>query len=104
MPRYNVTQRALADLRDIVGYTMETWGRKQARLYREELELGILKLALSPGLGRVRADVAPSVRSFPIARHVAFFVESEGTITVLRVLHPSMDVDRAFMDEEYRDT
>lgn len=100
MPRYDVTQRALTDLRNIARYTSETWGQKQARLYLEELELGIQKLALSPGLGRVRAEVALSVRSFPIARHVAFYVESEGEITVLRVLHPNMDVARAFTDEE----
>ncbi|MDE0367457.1 MAG: type II toxin-antitoxin system RelE/ParE family toxin [Gammaproteobacteria bacterium] len=99
MPRYDVTRQAMADLRDIVRYTMETWGRRQARLYREELELGIQKLALSPGLGRMRTDVAPSVQSFPIARHVAFYVESESGITVLRVLHPGMDVTRAFPDE-----
>ena len=100
MPRYDFTKRALEDLRDIARYTRETWGRKQARLYREEIELGIRKLALSPGMGRVRADVAPSVRSFPIARHVAFYVEGEGGITVLRLLHPSMDVARAFPDDE----
>ena len=99
MPRYDFTQRALADLRDIARYTRETWGQRQARLYREEIELGIRKLALSPGMGRVRADVAPSVRSFPIARHVAFYVEGEGGITVLRLLHPSMDVARAFSED-----
>lgn len=100
MPRYDVTPRALADLRDTVRYTRATWGRKQALLYGEALELGIQKLALSPGLGRLRADVALSVRSFPMARQVAFYVESEGGITVLRVLHPSMDVAQAFPDEE----
>ena len=100
MPRYDFTKRALDDLREIARYTRETWGQRQARLYREELELGIRKLALSPGMGRVRADVAPSVRSFPIARHVAFYVEGEGGITVLRLLHPSMDVARAFPDDE----
>ena len=100
MPRYDVTRRALTDLRDIARYTRETWGQKQARLYLEELELGIQKLALSPGLGRVRAEVALSVRSFPIARQVALYVESKGGITVLRVLHPSMDVTQAFPDEE----
>ena len=99
MPRYDFTWRALADLRNIVRYTRESWGRKQARIYREEIELGIQKLALSPGLGRVRADVAPSVRSFPIARHVAFYVESEGGITVVRVLHPAMNVASAFPEE-----
>ena len=99
MPRYDFTRRALADLREIARYTRESWGRKQARLYREELELSIQKLALSPGLGRVRANVAPSVRSFPVARHVAFYIESEDGITVLRVLHPSMDVAGAFPEE-----
>ena len=48
MPRYEFTQRALADLREIARYTRETWGRQQARLCREEIELGIRKLALSP--------------------------------------------------------
>ncbi len=100
MPRYDFTRQALDDLREIARYTRETWGRKQARLYREELELGIQKLALAPGVGRVRADVAPSVRSFPIARHVAFYREGEDGITVLRLLHPSMDIARAFHDEE----
>ena len=100
MPRCDFTQRALADLRDIARYTRETWGLKRARLYREELELGFRKLALAPGMGRVRAEVAPRVRSFPIARHIAFYCESEGGITVLRQLHPSMDVARAFPDDE----
>ena len=100
MPRYEFTQRALADLRAIARYTRETWGRQRERLYREELDLGIRKLVLSPLLGRVRADVAPTVRSFPIARHVAFDIKSEGGITLLRLCHPSLDVARAFSDDE----
>ncbi len=100
MPRYDFTRRALADLRDIARYTRRTWGQKQARLYREEFKLCVHKLALSPGIGRERADVGRSVRSFPIARHVAFYLESEGGITVLRLLHPTMDVARAFSDDE----
>ena len=100
MPPYDLTWQALDDLREIARYTKETWGREQARLYREEIELSIQKLALAPGMGRVRADVAPSVRSFPIARHVAFYREGEDGITVLRLLHPSMDVSRTFRDGE----
>jgi len=98
MPRYDFTQRALADLREIARYTRRTWGVKHARLYREEIELSIQKLALAPGLGRPREDLAPSVRSFPVARHVAFYVEREAEIRVLRLLHPSMDVGRVFSE------
>lgn len=100
IPRYDFTQRALADLRNIARYTRETWGVTQARLYRQEIELGIQKLALSPSMGRAREDVATSVRSFPVARHIAFYTESDGGITVLRVLHPSMDVGRALSPDE----
>ena len=101
IPRYDFTLRALADLRDIACHTQRTWGHKQAQLYREEVELGVQKLALSPGIGRERADVGSSVRSFSIARHVAFHIENDdGGITVLRVLHPNMDVARAFSDDE----
>ena len=100
MPGYRLTRRALADLRDIARCTRETWGRRQARLYLEELELRIRKLALSPEAGRLREDVAPSVRSFPIGRHVMFYLTSESGITVLRVLHPRMDIARAFRDDE----
>ena len=100
MPRYDFTRRALADLRDIARYTRTRWGHRPAQLYREELELGVQKLTLSPGIGRERTDVGPLVRSFPIARHIVFYVDCEGGITVLRVLHPTMDVDRAFSDDE----
>ena len=100
MVRYDFTRRALGDLQSIARYTRNSWGQTQAKLYREELELGVQKLALSPGIGRMREDLGPSVRSFPIARHVVFYVESEGGITVLRVLHPRFDVPRAFSDDE----
>ena len=41
------------------------------------------------------------MRSFSIARHVVFYVENDdGGITVLRVLHPNMDVASAFSDDD----
>lgn len=100
MPGYRLTRRALADLREMARYTGETWGRRQVRLYVDELELRTQKLAMSPEAGRVRDDVGPSVQSFPIARHVVFYLRSESGIAVLRVLHPRMDVVRAFRGNE----
>jgi len=94
--RYDFAQRAVADLAEIARYTRAVWGLKQARLYREELDLSIQKLALAPGVGRRRAELGKAVRSFPVARHVAYYVESDGGITVLRILHPGMDIGLAF--------
>ena len=75
MPRCDVTQRALADLRDIARYTRETWGLKQARLYRGELELGIPEARpRRPAWVGCEPKWRSRVWSFPIARHVAFHV------------------------------
>jgi toxin ParE1/3/4 len=96
MARFDLTARAAADLKEIGRYTRLTWGLEQARRYREELEIALQKLSLSPDVGRQRAAIAPGVRSFRVAAHIAFYVQRKDGITVLRILHPSMDVDAAF--------
>lgn len=96
MSRFDFTARAAADLRDIGRYTKKTWGIEQARRYREELEIALQKLSLSPNVGRQRESIAPGVRSFRVASHIAFYVQRNDGITILRLLHPSMDVEAAF--------
>lgn len=99
MPRCELTARASEDLREIARYTRREWGLHQARRYREELQLALQKLSLSPLVGLSRDEVAEQVRSFQVASHIAFYVPRTDGITVLRVLHPSMDVQRAFSRE-----
>jgi toxin ParE1/3/4 len=96
MPCYEFTARAVEDLREIGRYTKQTWGVVQASRYREELELALKKLSLSPRIGLERKEIAPQVRSFTVASHIAFYFLRKDGITILRLLHPSMDVERAF--------
>jgi toxin ParE1/3/4 len=96
MPRCEFTAKATEDLREIGRYTKHTWGNTQARRYREELELALRKLSMSPRIGLERDEIAPQVRSFTVASHTAFYLPLKDGITVLRLLHPSMDVERAF--------
>ncbi|SFW25908.1 type II toxin-antitoxin system RelE/ParE family toxin [Nitrosovibrio sp. Nv17] len=77
-------------------YTKQTWGNAQARRYREELELALKKLSLSPRIGLERDEIAPQVRSFTVPSHTAFYLPQRDGITVLRLLHPGMDIERAF--------
>lgn len=100
MPGFNFTALAAKDLRDIGRYTKETWGLEQARRYREELELALQKLALTPSMGLPRSEIAPRLRSFPVASHVAFYVERRGGITIVRLLHPRQDVVRLLGEDE----
>jgi toxin ParE1/3/4 len=96
MSHFDLTARAAADLREIGHYTKKTWGVAQARHYRDEIELALRKLSLTPDIGRQRDAIAPGVRSFKVAAHIAFYVQRKDGITILRLLHPSMDVDAAF--------
>lgn len=96
MARYAFTARATADLKEIGRYTRKTWGLEQARHYREELEIALQKLSMSPDIGRRREAIASGVRSFRVAAHVAFYIQHEDGIAILRLLHPSMDVEAAF--------
>jgi toxin ParE1/3/4 len=96
MPRFEFTAKAVEDLREIGRYTKQAWSIAQARRYREELELALRKLSLSPRVGLERDEIAPEVRSFTVASHIAFYLPRKDGITVLRLLHPNMDVERAF--------
>jgi toxin ParE1/3/4 len=88
--------QAEKDLREIVRYTRQQWGNDQARRYRQELELALKKLSLNAQLGRQRDEVEPGLRSFKTASHIAFYREKDAGISVLRVMHPSQDIERAF--------
>lgn len=96
MARCEFTAQAVEDLREIGRYTRETWGLTQARRYRQELELSLQKLSLTPLSGHARREIAENVRSFPVGSHIAYYLPRKNGITVLRLLHPRMDVERAF--------
>ena len=96
MARYHLTARAMEDLRAIARYTKQTWSSAQARHYRQELELGLEKLSLNPDIGRPREEIGLNVRSFRVGAHIAFYVPRKAGIVVIRLLHPSMDVELAF--------
>jgi toxin ParE1/3/4 len=96
--RYDLANRAVTDLLEIVRYTKQKWGQEQAQRYREELDLALQQLSLTFDLGRRREEIARGLRSYPVAQHIAFYAPRKSTILVLRILHPRMNVDAAFDD------
>jgi toxin ParE1/3/4 len=98
MSRFALTPRAVDDLREIARYTDKKWGALQAERYGEELELTLQRLSLAPEMGQKREAIAPGLRSFRVAQHVAFYLIRKNEITILRLLHPRRNVDEAFDD------
>ena len=105
MPRWRVAlaERANRDFVDILEYTIETFGARQARIYRSTLTSALRALESGPELrgSKPRDEVAVGLRSLHVARsgrrgwHVIVYrAGPKRTIEVLRILHDAMDLAR----------
>ena len=82
---------AVADLDDIWDYTAEQWGLAQAELYIDSKTDACIGLAHGDRKGRA-VDIRNGYLKYAIKRHLVFFRTSESGISVIRVLHQSMDI------------
>ncbi len=95
MAEYRLSKRAEKDLAEIADYTIETFGIKQSRRYRDELNTCFQTLADNPMLGRSAAlQLAPELRRYEYQSHVVFYIPEVQDILIVRVLHKSMDAPR----------
>lgn len=101
-----LTRAAEADFQDILIWTVEQFGARQARAYATTLMRAISALTPGPGVAgvRVREDLGSGVATFHVARarrkgrHLIVFRartnRDEHVIEVLRILHDTMDLSR----------
>lgn len=96
MPVYKFTEKAESDLATIIDYTLGTWGAAQAVKYLDGLESLAETLAQTPDLGRAREEIHKGLIVFPYERHLLFYRKERHGITIVRILHDSMDSLRHF--------
>ena len=94
------------DYRDILGWTLEHFGRMQVQSYADTLTFALKSLIAGPSIAGVkqRAELGVDIYSLHVARsgrkgrHFVIFrvstSQDENTIEVLRILHDSMDLER----------
>jgi toxin ParE1/3/4 len=99
-----LTASAEADVRQIVRWTADHFGARQARVYARTLSLAIEALTAGPDVVGVRRrdEIARGLCSLHVARggrrgrHLVIFRSGKDggqrAIEVLRVLHDSMDL------------
>jgi toxin ParE1/3/4 len=101
--RVRLTAAAERDFADIVAWTAERFGDRQARRYSDGITRAIASLAGGPyQLGNhVCVDLPVGLRILTIARgavrarHVLIYRSSaDGTVEIVRILHQSMDIVR----------
>ena len=95
MSIYQLTEAAKQDLREISAYTKTTWGREQEKAYREIIRTALRLIAATPEIGQKRNELTEGLRSFLVGHHIAYYVQRENGIVVVRILHPAMDREKA---------
>lgn len=93
-----LTDRAIADLREIDRYSVSKWGRKTAAKYLAGIEAALDRLRENPGLLRHEPQFAAELYFYRVKMHVLVCSRIENLIVVLTVLHTSMDIPSRLLE------
>lgn len=96
--RIVITRVAKADLAEIWEYIGVSNAAAADKLL-DTINDKIHSIANSPLMGRERSELAPMLRSFPIAQYVLFYRPITEGIEIVRVLHGARDLDTVFSEE-----
>jgi toxin ParE1/3/4 len=91
-PKYSiiVTEPAEFDIRDILSYTLKTWGAEQMLAYKQHIAEAFQTLHEHPTLGRPRYGYL----AYPVKQHKIFYRLETNTVYIIRILHKRMDAMR----------
>jgi toxin ParE1/3/4 len=91
---YRLTPAAQRDLSEIWDFTEERWDAGQAEKYIAEIRAAIERVAADPDRGRACDEIRQGYRRYGIGSHLLFFVETDDSVDIVRVLHQRMDPTR----------
>ncbi|MGB5484218.1 type II toxin-antitoxin system RelE/ParE family toxin [Parasphingorhabdus sp.] len=92
--RLELSGAADADLTAILDYGIENFGWDAAVRYLRDLDHAFDLLRQHPQAGPVHLSPQPECRSLSCRNHRIYYQLEDDLITVLRVLHTSMDAER----------
>jgi toxin ParE1/3/4 len=90
--RIELSQQAKEDFRDILSYTLTTWGESQLAKYRASINEALHVILHNPAAGR--PSVKPTLKVLAVEQHRIFYRTIDDTIYVVRILHERMDTSR----------
>lgn len=90
--RSNLAELDLLEIWHFIAEDSENAADRFLNLIGEKCEL----LAEFPKMGRLREELAPGLRSFPVKRYVIFYRPVDQGIEVVRVLSGYRDIEAIF--------
>jgi toxin ParE1/3/4 len=85
---------AEADVDEAADYTIERWGREQARSYLATLRADIARLAELPRRFPVHEPTGLGLRRMRSGHHLVYYWVGNETVEVVRILHERRDPTR----------
>ncbi|WFU73227.1 type II toxin-antitoxin system RelE/ParE family toxin [Bradyrhizobium sp. CB2312] len=100
--RVRLGAAAEVDFANILKWTAENFGARQARVYRDTLIQAIGELADGPDAAgsKARDEIMSGLRTLHVARrgrrgsHFLMYRAADRTIEIVRILHDRMDLQR----------
>ncbi len=86
--------KAYDDLNNIYQYSFKEFGLTKATQYIKSLDEAFHKLTLDINLGTDYSEIRTGLHAYLASSHIVFFKRSNKSITVIRILHQSMDFNR----------
>ena len=97
-----LTQRALADIGEIERYSVKEWGRKVAGKYLADIAAALDRIEENPQILRLEPAFAPGLYFYRVKKHVIVCDFHDEAVTVLTVIHTSMDLPARLLELERR--
>jgi plasmid stabilization system protein ParE len=94
MPSVHFSKSAENDLRGILTYTVDRWGKEHAAGYMSGLDGLFALLRAKPGMGRFYSSVHPRWQRIEHASHVVLYSLRKDGLTIQRVLHKRQLLER----------
>jgi toxin ParE1/3/4 len=99
MAKYNLTNKAVADLSEIWNYTVIIWSENQADKYYFMLVDACQELADDKISGKSYPEINPEILGFRTGQHIIFYRKmSAAEIEITRILHFQMDLKTRMND------
>jgi len=92
-PRLALSDNADRDLRNILVFTEQQWGKAQRRTYRQRFIEAFAELLRFPELGPARPELGQGIRARRVGQHVVIYQATETELLIVRILHVRRDLD-----------
>jgi toxin ParE1/3/4 len=86
-PRLIFSEPALDDLDNLLAWSLETYGEEHFARYWRSTQTSLRQLAETPLMGRLRDEIGPGIRSFPLHPYVVYYRVAEHDVRILRIIH-----------------